>query len=115
MRNPSEQEQVLINKRVSSYLVEEVFRLVLTSIVFIVLGVGLLYNHFTTVNDFGSILILEDNMDKKELKQITTKVTHFAAKYYCLLSCKDTNLKANHNLKRYCFFRRQLSFILQRY
>ena len=55
MRNPSEQEQVLINKRVSSYLIEEVFRLVLTSIVFIVLGVGLMYNHLTTINAFGSL------------------------------------------------------------
>lgn len=55
MRSPSEQEHLLIHKRVSSYLIEEVLRLVLTSIVFIVLGVGLMYNHLTTVNAFGSV------------------------------------------------------------
>ena len=55
MRNASQQEQVLINKRVSSYLVGEVLRLILTSIVFIVLGIGLMYNHLATENAFSGV------------------------------------------------------------
>ena len=56
MRNPSEQEQVLINKRVSSYLIEEVFRSVLTSIVFIVLGVDSL---FVKMSDKLGLIVLK--------------------------------------------------------
>ena len=33
------------------------------------------------------------------LKQITTGIGRFAKTWWCLLSCKDTNFKANHNTK----------------
>ena len=34
------------------------------------------------------------------LKQITTFTDCFISNKWCLLSCKDTNFKANHNLRR---------------
>ncbi len=49
------------------------------------------------------------------LKQITTNWRKDYFTSWCLLSCKDTNFKANHNPDNYIFFDDKVFVILQRY